>query len=135
MRSTSNDYLHKQVEIPSLGTKSVVAKDLFSVATRQLVRASAVTLLVMAILVGALLGTQYLAATGIMEAMICAAGLVFLGLAVESSTPWFKPLLLTGLALPVLALLSFNQAIEFTVLAAVIVATWAATGLLKAWKL
>jgi hypothetical protein len=61
----------------------------------------------------------------ILQAMIWASGFVFLALAVErADTKQFAGLLLTGLALPVLALLSSYVAVEFAVVGASLVAAW-----------
>jgi len=54
------------------------------------------------------------------------AGFVFLGLAVDSGKPANILFLLTGLALPVLALMSSWVAVEIAVLAVAILSAWTA---------
>jgi hypothetical protein len=57
---------------------------------------------------------------------------VFLGLALESESAEVSVLnLVTGLALPALALLSSRIAIEFVIVAATLVAAWVAAGILR----
>ncbi|MSQ98793.1 MAG: hypothetical protein EXR85_05795, partial [Xanthomonadales bacterium] len=59
----------------------------------------------------------------VLQAFIWAAGFVFLALAAEGAqTKHFVRLLLTGLALPVLALLSYHVAVEFAVVGATLIA-------------
>jgi len=67
----------------------------------------------------------------ILQAVIWAAGFVFLALAVESRKPSVGALLATGLALPVLAILSARVAPEFAVLAVALVAEWVAAMILR----
>jgi hypothetical protein len=72
--------------------------------------------------------------SGILQALIWASGFVFLALAMETRKPDFSMLLITGLTLPALALLSAWVAVEFALLAAVLVAAWVAGWILqKAW--
>lgn len=67
-----------------------------------------------------------------LQATIWAAGFVFLGLALESESAEVSVLnLVTGLALPALALLSSRIAIEFVIVAATLVAAWVAAGILR----
>lgn len=106
-----------------------------STAKRHMLRASAATLLIMTILVGTIWGAQDPVGSYVIEAMLWAGGFVFLGLAVDSSMTKFKWLLATGLALPILALLSSGQAIEFSIIAAVLVAVWAGYAIIAGWKL
>jgi len=54
------------------------------------------------------------------------AGFVFLGLAVDSEKPVNMLFLLTGLALPVLALMSSTVAVEIAMLAVAILSAWIA---------
>jgi hypothetical protein len=69
--------------------------------------------------------------SGILQALIWASGFVFLALAMETRKPDFSMLLITGLALPALALLSAWVAVEFALLAAVLVAAWVAGWILQ----
>jgi len=57
--------------------------------------------------------------------------LVFLALAVESTKPNIGALLATGLALPVLAVLSNRMAPEFAIIAAVLVSAWIIHAILR----
>ena len=67
-----------------------------------------------------------------LQAALWAAGFVFIGLALESESVEVSILnLATGIALPVLALLSSRVAIEFAIVAATLVAAWVAAGLLR----
>lgn len=69
---------------------------------------------------------------GVLQACVWASGFVFLALAVDTPRAGFTPLLVTGLALPVLALASAHIAVEFALLAALIVAGWVAAAVLRA---
>ena len=61
----------------------------------------------------------------VLQAILWTSGFVFLALAVEGAqTKHFARLLLTGLALPVLALLSYHVAVEFAVVGATLIAVW-----------
>jgi hypothetical protein len=102
--------------------------------TGYVVRGSIATFVVMAILVAAIWASQSLAASGIVQAIIWANSLVFLALAVESSAARFQSLLVSGLALGVLALLSSPQAAGFSILAAAVIAAWAAWAIMQGWK-
>jgi hypothetical protein len=66
-----------------------------------------------------------------LQALIWTAGFVFLALAVESTKPNISALLATGLALPVLAVLSNRVATEFAIIAAVLVSAWIIHALLR----
>lgn len=103
-------------------------------ATQHVVRASVATMTVVAILVAAIWASEILAASGIIQAIIWASSLVFLALAVEANAQSFKPLLITGLSLGVLAFLSTPGSAEFTILAAVLIAAWSAWAILQGWK-
>jgi hypothetical protein len=102
--------------------------------TGYVVRGSIATFVVMAILVAAIWASQSLAASGIVQAIIWANSLVFLALAVESSAARFQSLLVSGLALGVLAMLSSPQAAGFSILAAAVIAAWAAWAIMQGWK-
>lgn len=67
----------------------------------------------------------------VLQAAIWAAGFIFLALAMESRKPNAGALLATGLALPLLALLSARLAPEFAVLAAALIAVWIAAIILN----
>lgn len=107
----------------------------YSAAKHHVLRASAATLLILTILVGTIWGSQDPVGSYVIEAVFWAGGFVFLGLAVDSSMTMFKWLLTTGLALPTLALLSSEQAIEFSIIAAVLVAVWVGYAIITGWKL
>lgn len=57
---------------------------------------------------------------------IWGAGFVFFALAVDAGSRWSVPLVLTGMALPALAVLGDYVATEFSMLAGAIVAAWLA---------
>jgi hypothetical protein len=66
-----------------------------------------------------------------LQASLWASGFVFLALAIDSEKPTIGWLLATGIALPVLALLSSFVAGEFAIVAAVILAAWMAASTLR----
>ena len=66
-----------------------------------------------------------------LQASLWASGFVFLALAIDSEKPTIGWLLATGIALPVLALLSSFVTGEFAIVAAVIVAAWMAASTLR----
>lgn len=66
-----------------------------------------------------------------LQAFLWGAGFVFLGAAIDAPRPLGMLSLMTGLALPVLAMLSSQVAVEIAVLAVVILATWTAVAI---WK-
>jgi len=61
-----------------------------------------------------------------LHATIWTSGLVFFGLALDSNKATVALSIATGFALPALALLSSNVSLEFSVVAATIVAAWLA---------
>jgi hypothetical protein len=68
----------------------------------------------------------------ILQATLWTSGFVFLALAVEGAqTKRFVGLLLTGLALPVMALLSYHVAVEFAVVGATLIAVWVAAAIVS----
>jgi hypothetical protein len=85
----------------------------------------------LAIVVGAAWAITIPALEQILEASLWASGFIFLALAVDSERPSVGPLLITGLALPILALLSSRVAAEFTIVAAVLLAAWVAASILR----
>jgi hypothetical protein len=67
-----------------------------------------------------------------LQASIWAGGFVFLGLAIEAESAELSILnLATGIALPVLALLSSTIATELVIVATTLVAAWLAAGILR----
>ena len=66
-----------------------------------------------------------------LQASLWASGFVFLALAIDSEKPTVGWLLATGIALPVLALLSSHVAGEFAIVAAAITAVWVAASILR----
>jgi hypothetical protein len=67
-----------------------------------------------------------------LQVLTWVSGFVFLGLAVESESAELSILnLATGIALPALALLSSNFAVELTIVAAALVAAWVAAAILQ----
>ena len=67
----------------------------------------------------------------VLQAAMWASGFVFLALAIETRKASFSALLLTGLALPVLALMSAHVATEFAIVAATLVAGWTVAAIFK----
>lgn len=103
-------------------------------ATNRVIRASIATLVVATILIAAIWASEALAASGVVQAIIWASSLVFLGLAIDSSRTMSLPFLITGLIQGVLSLLSSPENIEFTMLAATVIATWVGLAILQGWK-
>ena len=66
-----------------------------------------------------------------LQASLWASGFLFLALAIDSEKPAVGLLLATGIAIPVLALLSSRVAGEFAIVAAVLVAAWVAASILR----
>ena len=66
-----------------------------------------------------------------LQASLWASGFVFLALAIDSEKPTVGLPLATGIALPVLALLSANVAAEFAVVAGFLVAAWVTASILR----
>lgn len=67
-----------------------------------------------------------------LQALTLAAGFVFVGLALESESAEAAVLgLATGIALPVLAFLSSQLAVELIIVAAALVAAWIAAAILR----
>ena len=64
-----------------------------------------------------------------LQATLWASGFVFLGLAIDSEKPAPSLSLATGIALPVLAVLSSRVAVEIAIVAAVLVAAWVAAAI------
>ena len=85
----------------------------------------------LAIVVGAAWAITLPSLEQFLQVSLWASGFVFLALAIDSEKPTVGSLLATGIALPVLALLSSHVAGEFAIVAAVIVAAWVAASILK----
>ncbi len=85
----------------------------------------------LAVVVGAAWAITLPSLEQFLQASLWASGFVFLALALDSEKPTVSGLLATGIALPVLALLSSHVAGEFTIVAAVIVAAWVAASILR----
>jgi hypothetical protein len=64
-----------------------------------------------------------------LQATLWASGFVFLGLAIDSEKSVASLSLVTGIALPVLAVLSSRVAVEIAIVAAVLVAAWVAAAI------
>lgn len=64
-----------------------------------------------------------------LQVTLWASGFIFLGLAIDTDSPFNLLSLLTGLALPVLALLSSRVAVEVAMVAALLVAVWLAAAI------
>lgn len=85
----------------------------------------------LAIIVGAVWAVTVPGLGQYLQASLWASGFVFLALALDSTKPTVGWPLATGIALPVLALLSSRVAIEFAIVAALVVAVWVATSILR----
>ena len=85
----------------------------------------------LAIVVGAVWAITVPGVEQFIQASLWASGFVFLALAVDSNKPTVGLTLATGIALPVLALLSSNVAGEFAIVAASLVAAWVAASILR----
>ena len=86
----------------------------------------------LAIVVGAAWLVTLTDAVLYLQALTWASGFIFLGLAVESESAELSILnLATGIALPVLALLSSRFAVELMIVAAALVAAWVAAAILR----
>lgn len=66
-----------------------------------------------------------------LQALLWGAGFVFLGVAIDAPRPLNMLSLVTGLALPALAMFSSRVAVEIAVLAVAILAAWTAVAV---WK-
>jgi hypothetical protein len=66
-----------------------------------------------------------------LQASLWASGFVFLALAIDSEKPRVSLPIATGIALPVLALLSSYVAPEFALIAGLLVAAWVTASILK----
>ena len=80
-------------------------------------------------------GAAWLASTPALaiylQATLWASGFLFLGLALDGEPPFRGLLVITGLALPALALMSANVAIEIAIIGAAVAALWIAAGILR----
>ena len=64
-----------------------------------------------------------------LQATLWASGFVFMGLAIDSEKPAPALSLATGIALPILAVLSSRVAVEIAIVAAALVAAWVAAAI------
>jgi hypothetical protein len=64
-----------------------------------------------------------------LQATLWASGFVFLGLAIDSEKSVASLSLATGIALPILAILSSRVAVEIAIVAAALVAAWVAAAI------
>ena len=64
-----------------------------------------------------------------LQATLWASGFVFMGLAIDSEKPAPGLSLATGIALPILAILSSRVAVEIAIVAAALVAAWVAAAI------
>ncbi len=85
----------------------------------------------LAIVVGAAWAITVPGVEQFLQASLWASGFVFLALAIDAEKPTIGLPVATGIALPVLALLSLHVAGEFAIVAAVIVAAWVAASILR----
>ena len=85
----------------------------------------------LSILVASAWAIDTFASSVVLQAAIWATGFIFLALAVDTTRPNLAGLLLTGLSLPVLAMLSSRVAVEFAIIAAALVAGWVAAAIIK----
>ncbi len=85
----------------------------------------------LAIVIGAAWAITVPSLEQFLQASLWASGFIFLALAVDSEKPAIGSLLTTGIALPILALLSSRVASEFVIVAAVVVAAWVAVAILR----
>ena len=85
----------------------------------------------LAIVVGAVWAITDPGVEQILQASLWACGFVFLALVIDSEKPPVGLPLATGIALPVLALLSSRVASEFAIVGAVLVAIWVAALILR----
>lgn len=81
------------------------------------------------ILFGAIWAATTPSAADILAAGLWAAAFLFFALAVDSQREYIAPFIATGIVLSILAVLGSRVTAEFSILGAVIVATWVATGL------
>jgi hypothetical protein len=65
----------------------------------------------------------------LLQAALWSGGFLFFGLALDAPKAHVMPLLASGFALPTLALMSANVALELAIVAASIVALWVAIGI------
>ena len=85
----------------------------------------------LAIVVGAAWAITLPSLEQFLQASLWASGFIFLALAIDSEKQTIGWLFATGIALPVLAMLSSYVAVEFAVVAAVIVAAWVVASTLR----
>lgn len=66
-----------------------------------------------------------------LQATLWASGFLFLGLALDSESPVNILHLATGIALPILAMMSSYVAVELAIVAAALVGAWVAVGIFR----
>lgn len=94
-------------------------------------RAFAAVVLALAIIVGSAWLITEPGLVVYLQATLWASGFLFLGLALDSEAPFNAMLLITGIALPALALLSSYLAVELAVVAAALSGIWLAVGIFR----
>lgn len=80
---------------------------------------------------GAILAAMNPALDQYLSAVIWGAGFVFFALALDTGIRRIMPRIFTGLALPVLAVLGTEVAVEFSVLAAALIGAWVALWIIR----
>lgn len=85
----------------------------------------------LATVIAAASALEVASAIPLLQASTWAAGFIFLALAIETREGHFIAFLATGLALPILALLSAYVATEFIIVAATVIAAWIAAVILR----
>jgi len=128
MRTSTIDWL--QNDFPSRTAIAVSARTL-NRALHFLSQGLTALVPALAIVIGAAWAITVPGLEQFLQASLWASGFIFLALAVDSEKPAIGSLLTTGIALPVLALLSTRVASEFAIVAAVIVAAWVAVSILR----
>jgi len=128
MKALTIDWLHS--DFPS---RTTIAGPAMALNRALCLAAKAFTALVpaLAIVVGAAWAITVPSLEQLLQASLWASGFIFLALAIDSQKATIALLLATGIALPILALLSSHVAGEFAIVAAVLVATWVAASILK----
>ena len=96
------------------------------------VKISVATIAALTIVIGASWGVTVPGLDQFLQASIWAAGFIFLALAIESERDTIGLYLAaSGIALPALAVTGSSLASEFTIIAAALIATWAAAAILR----
>ena len=120
----------RTIEQPTLRTLSTAHSEYLRTAQGLATRAFLAIVPAIGIVVGAAWLAMQPDLVVYLQALLWASGFVFVGLALESERAGTAvQLLLTGIAVPVLALMSDRVAIEIAVIAATLVALWVAAGI------